>query len=91
MPPGHAPDVLLLLPRLYPDPADPAVLLPRVLPVLALVPLLPLAPLAPARPTAVLLLLPFASAKASMGLRRPLRSALTAAHSAVNLRQRDMP
>jgi hypothetical protein len=63
------------------------------LPVLVLVPLLPHVPLAPARPTAVLLLvlLLFASAKASIGLRRPLRSAFTAAHSAVNLQQYDMP
>lgn len=91
VPPRDTPDVLLLLPRLYPVPIDPTMLLPAGLLVLALVLLTPPAPLAPARPTVVLLLLLLlASAKASIGLRRPLRSALTAAHSAVNLQQQGM-
>lgn len=90
LPAPNAPDAVLLLPpTLYP--AGPAWLLPALLPVVALLP--PVArdapgPLLPAsRPAAVLLPLPaLASARASTGLRWPFRSALTAAHSAVNLR-----
>jgi hypothetical protein len=95
LPAPNAPDAVLLLllpPTLYP--AGPAWLLPVLLPAVALLP--PEArdvpgPLPPAsRPAAVLLLPPLlpalASARASTGFLRPLRSALTAAHSAVNLR-----